>query len=56
MFGSFEQLKSILIAKNKKSEELFLKGADHNRIQAFWIPCSKYQFDPTQTATVIFCG
>ena len=30
MFGSMAQLRSILLFKFKKSEEIFLRGNDHN--------------------------
>lgn len=56
IFGSMEQLRSLVLFKFRKSEEVYLTGPDHNRIQVFWIPCPRYLADPASCATAIFCG
>ena len=57
MFGSIEYAKSKLLTTYQGSEEIFLKGEDHNRIQAFWIPCPQnLQVSEKMCSTVILCG
>jgi hypothetical protein len=57
MFGSIEYAKSKLLMTFQGSEEIFLKGEDHNRIQAFWIPCPQHlQGSEKVLSTAILCG
>jgi len=55
-FGSMEQLRSLVLFKFKKSEQVFLTGVDHNRIQVYWIPCPQQSNTSLNLTTAIFCG
>lgn len=55
--GTMEHMKAKLLTRFQHSEEVFLIGADRNRIQTFWIPCREHSINNNYScATVTLCG